>query len=160
MTLWTLERLPLPGLASSRESKGLSTPESIPFICKLTTPEPTFPHLNGLLLPALSNSGPGTRRLGQAWCFPWVAWSWGGVECPLLLRTVSKEPSFRWQSTPDLLASYLNNNKIYILKQYLSKKKKNISFGNKTWVQIHGLYLHSVLPRNLLDFSEPHLLQL
>lgn len=40
------------------------------------------------------------------------------VQCaPFLLGTVSKKLSFQWQSS-DLLASpYLNNNKIYILKQ-------------------------------------------
>lgn len=51
MTLWTLERLLLPGLAIPRDRKGLSTPESTPFVGKLTTPEPAFPHLNGLPFP-------------------------------------------------------------------------------------------------------------
>lgn len=75
VVLLPLERLRLAGPAIPRDSKGLTPSVSMPFMCKLNTPEPTYPHLlYGLLLPCSKHPGPGPRGLRTALRFRMTVW--------------------------------------------------------------------------------------
>lgn len=100
--------------------------------------------------PVLITAGPGTRQRENPSASRVALHC---VACSLLLRTESNK-LLSVATSPDLLtSSYLNANEIYMLKQWFSRK--NMHFGNRqAWVQIHGLYLYSVLCRKSYLISQ------